>query len=77
MKIKDLKETNVEWRFGLSDDEIKAKVQEAEKHKEEDKKKKESIDIRNEADATIFRAEKALSDYKDKLPEIARSVQLG
>jgi len=58
----------IEAKSGLSEEEIKSKIQEAEKHKEEDKKKKEDIDIRNEADATVFRAEKALSDYKDKLP---------
>lgn len=66
----------IEAKSGLTDEEIKSKIQEAEKHKEEDQKKKEEIDIRNEADATIFRAEKALSDYKDKLPaNIANDIQ--
>jgi len=66
----------IEAKSGLSDDEIKAKVAEAEKHQEEDKKKKEEIDTKNEAEATVFRAEKALADYKDKLPSnIASDIQ--
>ena len=59
----------IEAKSGLSDEEIKSKIKEAEIHKEEDRKKKEQIDIKNEAEATIFRAEKAISDYKDKLPK--------
>jgi molecular chaperone DnaK len=58
----------IQAKSGLSDDEIKAKVKEAELHKEEDKKKKEEIEVRNEADALSFRAEKSLNEFKDKLP---------
>ncbi|MBN2479941.1 MAG: molecular chaperone DnaK [Parachlamydiales bacterium] len=66
----------IEAKSGLSEEEINAKIKEAEIHKEEDKKKKEQIDIRNEADATVFRAEKALKDYKGQLPEnIAKDIQ--
>lgn len=66
----------IEAKSGLTDEEIKAKIQEAERNKEEDLKKKQEIDTRNEADATVFRAEKALSDYKDKLPSnIASDIQ--
>jgi len=66
----------IEAKSGLSDEEIKLKVQEAEQNKEEDKKKKEVIDTKNEAEATVFRAEKALTDYKDKLPaNIASDIQ--
>ena len=66
----------IEAKSGLSEDEIQKKVKEAEMHKEEDKKKKEIIDTKNEAEATVFRAEKSLSDYKDKLPSnIASDVQ--
>lgn len=66
----------IEAKSGLTDEEIKTKIQEAEKNKEEDQKKKQEIDTRNEADATVFRAEKALSDYKDKLPaNIASDIQ--
>ena len=66
----------IEAKSGLSDDDIKAKVAEAEQHQAEDKKKKEEIDIKNEAESTLFRAEKALTDYKDKLPaNISSDIQ--
>jgi molecular chaperone DnaK len=58
----------IQAKSGLSESEIQAKVKEAELHKEEDSKKKEEIEVRNEADSLTFRAEKALKDYKDKLP---------
>ncbi|MBI5346058.1 MAG: molecular chaperone DnaK [Chlamydiae bacterium] len=58
----------IQAKSGLSDEEIKAKVKEAELHKEEDAKKKEEIEVRNEADAMCFRAEKSLNEFKDKLP---------
>ena len=59
----------IQAKSGLSESEIKEKIKEAEDHAEEDKAKKEIIDIRNEAEATVFRAEKSLKDFKDKLPE--------
>lgn len=58
----------IEAKSGLSEEEIKRKIKEAEAHAEEDKKRKEEIEVRNEAEAISFRAEKALKDYKDKLP---------
>lgn len=61
---------------GLSDDEIKRMVSDAESHAEEDKKAKEAVDTRNEAEALIFRAEKSLADFKDKVPaDIASQIQ--
>ncbi len=59
----------IEARSGLSEDEIKAKIQEAESHAEEDKKRKEQIEVKNEADALAFRAQKSLDEFKDKLPK--------
>lgn len=51
-------------------------TKEAEAHAEEDKKKKESIDAKNTADALIFTAEKALKDGGDKIPaDIKKSVE--
>ena len=38
-------------------------------HAEEDKKRKEEVEDRNEADALAFRAQKSLNEYKDKLPK--------
>ncbi|MCP5491503.1 MAG: molecular chaperone DnaK [Chlamydiales bacterium] len=61
---------------GLSDDEIERMVKDAESHAEEDKKAKEAVDTRNEAEALVFRAEKSLSDFKDKVPaDIASQIQ--
>jgi molecular chaperone DnaK len=57
---------------GLSDDEIKRMQEEAEKHKEEDEKKAEVIKIKNNADAMVATAEKALRDAGDKAPEDIR-----
>lgn len=58
----------IEAKSGLTDEEIQRKVKEAELHAEEDKVRKEEIEIRNEADTLAFRAEKSLTEYKDKLP---------
>lgn len=55
--------------IGLSDDEIKRMQDEAEKHKEEDKKKAETIEVRNKADSLVAAAEKALKDAGDKAPK--------
>ena len=52
---------------GLSDDEVKRMQDEAEKHKEEDKKKAEQIEAKNKADSLIAAAEKALKDAGDKV----------
>lgn len=54
---------------GLSEADIEKMRQEAEKYAEEDKQKKESIDLRNQADTLIYSTEKALKDYSDKIPE--------
>ncbi len=51
----------------LSDDEINKAVQDAERFAEEDKKKKEDIEVRNGADAAIYQSEKALKDLDEKL----------
>ena len=59
----------IEAKSGLTEAEIKRMLDDAEDHKEEDKKRKEEIEIRNEADSLAFRAQKALDEYKDKLPK--------
>ncbi len=53
---------------GLSDEEIEKMVKDAELHAEEDKKKKEEIEVRNVADTMIYTAEKSLLDGGDKIP---------
>jgi len=66
----------IEAKSGLSDIEIEKMVKDAEIHAEEDKLKKEAVDLKNEADALVFRAEKSLNDFKDKVPkEVAAEIQ--
>lgn len=52
---------------GLSDEEIDQMVKDAEKFAEEDKKRKEEIEVRNNADNLIYSTEKALKDLGDKV----------
>merc|ERR1712166_1577023 len=54
---------------GLTDEEIQKMVKEAEANKEEDKKKREAIDARNQADSIIFSTEKSLKEHGDKVTE--------
>ena len=54
---------------GLTDEEIQKMVKEAEANKEEDKKKRESVDARNQADSIIFSTEKSLKEHGDKIKE--------
>ena len=51
---------------GLKDDEIERMVKEAEAHAAEDKKRKEELDIKNNADSLVYQAEKALKDLEGK-----------
>ena len=53
---------------GLSEDEIKKMVNEAESHSEEDKKRKHEIELKNQLDNMIYTTEKTLNESKDKLP---------
>ena len=52
---------------GLSDEEIQKMVKEAEANKEADKKKRESVDARNQADSLIFSTEKSLKEHGNKV----------
>ena len=66
----------IEAQSGLREEDIKRMLRDAEDHAEEDKKKKEEIDIKNEADSLVFRAQKALDEYKDRLPkDVIEDVQ--
>jgi len=64
----------IEGGSKLTDDEIKRMQREAEEHADEDKKKKELIDVRNFADTMIFTTEKSLKDYGDKVDADTRSA---
>ncbi|MEE4186578.1 MAG: Hsp70 family protein, partial [Gammaproteobacteria bacterium] len=52
---------------GLSDDEIDRMVNDAETHAEEDKKFRELVDVRNQADQMLHATEKSLEDLGDKV----------
>ena len=54
---------------GLSQDEIDQMVKDAEAHAEEDRRKREEIELRNGAESTAFAAEKLLADNADKVPD--------
>ncbi|MCD4815906.1 MAG: molecular chaperone DnaK [Methanosarcinales archaeon] len=56
----------------LSDDEIKSKVNDAEQYEEADRKAKELIELKNQADTLVYTTEKALSDLGDKVTEDQR-----
>ncbi|MBP5195143.1 MAG: molecular chaperone DnaK [Lachnospiraceae bacterium] len=51
----------------MSDDEIDKAVKEAQEYEAQDKKRKEAVDTRNEADSMVFQVEKALSEVGDKV----------
>jgi molecular chaperone DnaK len=59
---------------GLSKDEVQRMTKEAESHAAEDKKRKEEIETRNQADQAVYTAEKALRDGGDKVPGDVKSA---
>lgn len=54
---------------GLSQDEIEKMKKDAEAHAEEDKKRKELIDAKNQADSLVYQTEKTLKDFEGKVSE--------
>ncbi|MBP9812314.1 molecular chaperone DnaK [Candidatus Gracilibacteria bacterium] len=59
----------VQGSTGMSDDEVEKLVKEAEANRESDKKKKESIEVRNHADSLVYQSEKTLEENKGKYDE--------
>lgn len=64
----------------LSDDEVERMVKEAEANAEADKKRKESVEVRNEADGLVYQAEKSMKDmegkgHDDKIAEVKTAVE--
>jgi molecular chaperone DnaK len=53
---------------GLSEADIQKMIKEAEAHAEEDKRRKELVEARNQADAAIYSTEKALKEAENKIP---------
>jgi molecular chaperone DnaK len=61
---------------GLSQEDIEKMVKQAEAMREEDKKRKEAIETRNQADTTIYETEKALNEHRSKISsEIAEEIE--
>jgi molecular chaperone DnaK len=58
---------------GLSEAEVEKMRKDAESHAEEDRKRKELIEARNNADNTVYASEKALREFGDKIPAEVRS----
>jgi molecular chaperone DnaK len=58
---------------GLSEEEIKKMVKDAEQHTEEDKKRKELVDTKNHADGLIYSAEKTISEVGEKLDDATKN----
>jgi len=66
----------IEASSGLSKDDIEKMKKDAEAHAEDDKKKRESAEVKNNANALIYTAEKSLSDAGDKVSaEVKKPVQ--
>jgi len=59
---------------GLDEQEIDRMVKDAESHSVEDKKRRELVDIRNQADQMVYNMEKLLRENKDKIPEDEASL---
>ena len=59
---------------GLTDDEIQKMVKDADANKEADKKKREAVDARNQADSIIFSTEKSLKEHGDKISEVEKKA---
>ena len=54
---------------GLSDEDIQRMMDEADKYKEEDEKRKEQVEIRNNADAAVYQVENTMKEMGDKLTD--------
>ncbi|MEG1942339.1 MAG: molecular chaperone DnaK, partial [Angelakisella sp.] len=58
----------------MNKDEVEKAVKDAERFAAEDKKRRETIDLRNSADQLLFNVEKSMTDMGDKLPEAEKSA---
>jgi molecular chaperone DnaK len=58
---------------GLNKDEVERMVKEAERHRQEDQKRKEEVELRNNADSLVYQAEKLMRDQGEKVPANIRS----
>jgi molecular chaperone DnaK len=58
---------------GLSNEEVEKMKQSAKEHAADDKKKKESVEVKNQADSLVFQTKKQIEELKDKIPADAKS----
>jgi molecular chaperone DnaK len=63
----------IEAGSGISDSDIDRMVNDAKEHEADDKRKREEVELRNQADSLCYQVERSLSDYKDKLDEATKS----
>lgn len=64
----------IESSSGLSDTEIEQMVKDGEAHAEEDQQRKETVEVRNQADSLVYGTEKSLQEYGDKVSEADRNT---
>lgn len=71
-----LQKIRIEAQSGLREDDIQRILKDAELHAEEDRKRKEEVEHKNELESLIFRSEKSLKEYKEKIPaDVAEQIQ--
>jgi molecular chaperone DnaK len=58
----------------LADSDIESMIKEAEEHAEEDKQRREEVDVRNQADNVVYQTEKSIKEHGDKLDEADRKL---
>ncbi len=63
----------IEASSGLSEEEVEKMRKEAQAHSAEDSKRKEEVEVRNQADATLYQSEKQMKDMGDKLDPETKS----
>ena len=64
----------IESSSGLSDAEIEQMIKDGESHAEEDQQRKETVEVRNQADSLVYSTEKSLQEYGDKVSEVDRNT---
>jgi len=64
----------IEKTGGLSEDEIKSKLKDAEAHADEDKRKRQVAELRNQGESMCFQLEKLIKEHKDKLKDSDKSA---
>jgi len=64
----------IQGSTGLSKDEVEKMRKDAEIHADEDKKKREQIDARNQADSLVFNIEKQMKEHDAKIPDATKKT---